>query len=222
MNWRALTPLDRGCTFVHESSHACLGTEDLQYDPALCARLDWGDATMNAQNYAVFCQRAFCACLSGEMLQVAPCLESNKFNWNTTHGGLRHTLGAFESGKFLLTVIGDIYGERFSEPGAKIYHKIYQQVQVLNSESGGHRFVTLHTGLGLSDHAASSTSYKCKSHGEELSEGYVTIGDGMNTSFVKMLSPDVGIGLTECGGKGGRSIEYYLRNGILYDGKISR
>lgn len=234
-NWHSLTEFDRACTFVHEMSHACIRTTDIKddqnpngcYNPENCKVLEWPAASRNAQNYAVFCAEAFSSFLSGAMLQIAPALSSNKghaWQQHLNSGVFTHVKGAFvKDRKFSVRTVGDKYGEKVQGGPLYKFHKIGQNATVaknsaatfsLHSSGAGDLF---HEGGG---HPSSQPSAINKASGNDLQE-YTVITDGVNTTYLKMLSSDVGLGMCLCGGIGGRSIRSFCR-GSTSDGRVSQ
>lgn len=225
-SWHRMTDFDRALTFVHETSHACLGTIDLPgpggYDSTVCKGLSWAQAHTNAKNYELLCQQTFCSLLSGELLKISSlALQSNNgFNGEIVAAGdLEHVPGAFKKdGRFLVRVVGDKVGDKAPGGRQMKFHKVCQYAHVTSNDNDG-TFTLSNQGAGMQDSPASSTSYRCKKNGADCAE-YAVITDGMNTQFVKMLSKDVGVGLCLCGGPGGRSFVAIDRNATVRNGVI--
>merc|ERR1712113_130275 len=58
-SWIDMSDFDRGCTFLHEMTHACLKTTDHSYRHNECKSFPWIKASENAQNYAFFLHGPF-------------------------------------------------------------------------------------------------------------------------------------------------------------------
>merc|ERR1719221_1233790 len=228
--WYKLTDFERGATWVHEISHACLGTHDYQaeggYNPEAVAKFPWPKASTCAKNYELFCMRAFHYFLSGDMLSIAPPLQAEVFtkDYHVEPDDLEHIPGQLcQNGHFLVQTIGDMVGNKASGGPRRDYHQVVQYWDQMAKVDGNHfGFRTAGAGgIGESSkHPASDPKYfHTKMKGRDEKE-HAVISDGMNTSYIKMISGNIGFGIVECGGPGGRSFRAVYKGAKVNDGRV--
>mmetsp|Transcript_15300 Transcript_15300/g.30079 ORF Transcript_15300/g.30079 Transcript_15300/m.30079 type:complete len:548 (-) Transcript_15300:184-1827(-) len=193
------TELDNATTYLHETTHFCLGTDDAGgYKFDECVNLSYDMAVKNAQNYMYFSLWAFCSFCQGKLAEIYPERSSKKgMRFNTPQMQMQHVRGALStSPEWSYCISGDKVGCKVTDGPKHFYHSLQQSWRVENSNG---------TAVQLTDPNSRKLSVEDSTSG-------LMVCDSVNTYHIIMLSRDLGFGAVHCGGEGGRSF-IFLRRG---------